>query len=88
MQFRTLAEAPYNHMHTNRQAWRARFRGKGKPGIGRAQQTELVNLAEEHAAVGSGDEGCEFLSGAALGDLRARCQMLSLSLDAAVAEQR
>jgi hypothetical protein len=77
-----------SHSHTNRQAWQARFRGKGKPGIGRAQQTELAKPAEDHAVVGSGDEGCEYLSGAALGDLRARCQMLSLSLDAAVAEQR
>ena len=30
----------------------------------------------------------EFLTGAGLADLRARCQMLALSLDAAVDEQR
>ncbi len=75
------------HVHVNRQAWRDRFRGKGKPGIGLAQ-TAQGTPTEDPAVVSNGDDGGDFLSGAALQDLRARCRMLSLSLDAAVAEQR
>jgi hypothetical protein len=51
-------------------------------------QTAQGISAEDPTVVSIGDDGGEFLSGAALGDLRARCRMLSLSLDAAVAEQR
>jgi hypothetical protein len=67
---------------TCREAWRKRFQGKGKPGIGR--NPPVAEAADDPSSEGGG----EFLSGAALADLRARCRMLTLSLDAAVAEER
>ena len=69
-----------------REAWRKRFQGKGKPGVGR--NPPVVEIADDPSSEEADDGGDEFLSGVALADLRARCRMLALSLDAAVAEER